>query len=70
MRKNIREFHKGELIRLFACGWQVVEEEPWTDVRAGYTYVAIAILGLRLLQLFKFDWREEFEWMPRREEEI
>jgi RNA polymerase sigma factor (sigma-70 family) len=34
MRKNIQEFHEGELIRLLACGWQAVKGEPWTEEEA------------------------------------
>jgi hypothetical protein len=53
MRKNIQEFHTGEFIRLFACGWQMVKGEPWTDEQ-GHVLVPIAILGLKFVQILKF----------------
>jgi hypothetical protein len=62
MRKNIQEFHEGELIRLLACGWQAVKGEPWTDEQ-GHVLVPIAILGLKFVQILKFDRSDEFEYL-------
>lgn len=60
MRKKITEFKKGELIRLYACDWQEVKENPIVDDHQR-VWMAVKISGLRYIQIFNFDWREEFE---------
>ena len=60
-KKQVMRLHKGDRIKLpFFSEWCTVVGDPWNI--DGHVWAAIMLPGFKFTQLFKFDWRDDFEY--------